>query len=97
MQWDDSLGMSPELTYSKGRFHLPSLKRNAFSPLKEYEDERFPKRRKNKRWSLQEEDMLRTCVQKYVLVSIFYALLSISPASCCSSHLPISIVLLGWG
>ncbi|KAL6182005.1 hypothetical protein ACLB2K_043428 [Fragaria x ananassa] len=64
-EWDDSLGMSPELTYSKGRFHLPSLKRNAFSPLKEYEGERFPKRRKNKRWSLQEEDMLRTCVQKY--------------------------------
>ncbi|KAL6177125.1 hypothetical protein ACLB2K_048651 [Fragaria x ananassa] len=40
-EWGDSLGMSPELTYSKGRGE------------------------KNKRWSLQEEDTLRTCVQKY--------------------------------
>ncbi|XP_062017322.1 uncharacterized protein LOC133733697 isoform X2 [Rosa rugosa] len=65
LEWDDSLGMSPERTKSKGRLHLPSPKRNAVSPLKKYEDKRFSKRRKVKRWSLHEEDTLRTGVQKY--------------------------------
>ncbi|KAK9947242.1 hypothetical protein M0R45_012674 [Rubus argutus] len=65
-EWDDSLGMSPEGTMNgKGRLHLPSPKRNAVSPLKKYEDKRFAKRRKVKRWSLHEEDTLRTGVQKY--------------------------------
>ncbi|PRQ34801.1 putative transcription factor MYB-HB-like family [Rosa chinensis] len=64
-EWEDSLGMSPERTNSKGRLHLPSPKRNAVSPLKKYEDKRFSKRRKVKRWSLHEEDTLRTGVQKY--------------------------------
>ncbi|XP_024161376.1 uncharacterized protein LOC112168489 isoform X1 [Rosa chinensis] len=62
---DDSLGMSPEQTNSKGRLHLPSPKRNAVSPLKKYEDKRSFKRRKVKRWSLHEEDTLKTGVQKY--------------------------------
>ncbi|KAM5582982.1 hypothetical protein ABKV19_003069 [Rosa sericea] len=65
LEWEDSLGMSPERTNSKGRLHLPSPKRNAVSPLKKYEDKRFSKRRKVKRWSLHEEDTLRTGVQKY--------------------------------
>ncbi|KAL6200480.1 hypothetical protein ACLB2K_030261 [Fragaria x ananassa] len=64
-EWDDSLGMSPEQTNSKGRLHLPNPKRIAVSPLQKYEDKRVSKRRKVKRWSLQEEDTLRTGVQKY--------------------------------
>ncbi|XP_062017299.1 uncharacterized protein LOC133733668 [Rosa rugosa] len=64
-EWDDLLGMSSEQTNSKGRLHLPSPKRNAVSPLKKYEDKRSFKRRKVKRWSLHEEDTLRTGVQKY--------------------------------
>jgi hypothetical protein len=61
--------MSPEGTMNgKGRLHLPSPERNAVSPLKKYEDKRLAKRRKVKRWSLHEEDTLRTGVQKYVLV-----------------------------
>lgn len=74
LQWDDSLGMSPEgTTNGKGSLHLPSPKRNAVSPLKKYEDKRFAKRRKVKRWSLHEEDALRTGVQKYVFVLISFA------------------------
>ena len=69
LQWDDLLGMSPEgTTNGNGSLHLPSPKRNAVSPLKKYEDKRLAKRRKVKRWSLHEEDTLRTGVQKYVLV-----------------------------
>ncbi|KAM5574187.1 hypothetical protein ABKV19_013597 [Rosa sericea] len=65
-KWDDSLGMSPEGTSNgKGTLHLPTLKRNAISPLKKYEDKRFAKRRKVKRWSIHEEDMLRAGVQEY--------------------------------
>jgi hypothetical protein len=57
--------MSPEgTTNGKGSLHLPSPKRNAVSPLTKYEDKRFAKRRKIKRWSSHEEDTLRTGVQK---------------------------------
>ncbi|XP_004294731.1 PREDICTED: uncharacterized protein LOC101296074 [Fragaria vesca subsp. vesca] len=63
-EWDDSLGMSPEQTNSK-RLHLPSPKRIAVSPLQKYDDKKISKRRKVKRWSLQEEDTLRTGVQEY--------------------------------
>ncbi|XP_050368328.1 uncharacterized protein LOC126786524 [Argentina anserina] len=64
-EWDDSLGMSPEQTYGKGRLHIPSPKRITVSPLKKYEDKRISKRRKIRRWSLEEEETLRTGVQKY--------------------------------
>lgn len=73
MQWDDSLGMSPEQTNSK-RLHLPSPKRIAVSPLQKYDDKKISKRRKVKRWSLQEEDTLRTGVQEYVLVFLPFSL-----------------------
>lgn len=66
MQWDDSIDTSQGAMKDPGRLHLPSPKRNAVSPLKKYENKRFTKRRKAKRWSLLEEDTLRTGVQKYV-------------------------------
>jgi hypothetical protein len=50
------------------RIHLDSPKRKAVSPLKKYELARFAKRRKPKRWSLEEEDALREAVKKYVVL-----------------------------
>ncbi|CAB4282044.1 unnamed protein product [Prunus armeniaca] len=64
-EWDDSIDTSQGAMKDPGRLHLPSPKRNAVSPLKKYENKRFTKRRKAKRWSLLEEDTLRTGVQKY--------------------------------
>uniref|UniRef100_A0A2N9IDJ7 Uncharacterized protein n=1 Tax=Fagus sylvatica TaxID=28930 RepID=A0A2N9IDJ7_FAGSY len=65
-EWDDSIDGSPErMTNRASRLHLPSPKRKIVSPLKKYEVTKFVRRRKIKRWSLLEEDTLRTAVQKY--------------------------------
>ncbi|KAB2616684.1 hypothetical protein D8674_023272 [Pyrus ussuriensis x Pyrus communis] len=65
-EWEESINTSQEGTKKDaGWLHLPSPKRTAVSPLKKHEDTRFSKRRKVKRWSLLEEDTLRTGVQKY--------------------------------
>ncbi|KAF3454805.1 hypothetical protein FNV43_RR05253 [Rhamnella rubrinervis] len=65
-EWDDSSDGSPEGKVNHAsRLHLPSPKRKAVSPLKKYEITKFAKRRKIKRWSLLEEDTLRTGIQKY--------------------------------
>jgi hypothetical protein len=67
LQWNDSIDGSPErMTNRASRLHLPSPKRKIVSPLKKYEVTKFVRRRKIKRWSLLEEDTLRTAVQKYV-------------------------------
>jgi telomeric repeat-binding factor 2 len=67
LQWDDS----PEgMTNDASRLHLPSPKRKLVSPLKKHEVTKLARRRQIKRWSLLEEDTLRTAVQKYVLVLI---------------------------
>ncbi|CAK7323532.1 unnamed protein product [Dovyalis caffra] len=64
--WDDSIDDSPEGTRGlMKRFHLDSPKRKAVSPLKKHELARFVKRRKPKKWSLEEEDALREAVKKY--------------------------------
>lgn len=71
LQWDDSIDGSPGgMTNRAGRLHLPSPKRKIVSPLKKYEVTKFVRRRRLKRWSLLEEDTLRTGVQKYVLFLI---------------------------
>ena len=71
LQWEDSIDGSPGgMTNHAGRLHLPSPKRKIVSPLKKYEVTKFVRRRRLKRWSLLEEDTLRTGVQKYVLVLI---------------------------
>ncbi|KAM1753336.1 hypothetical protein ACFX1T_005782 [Malus domestica] len=65
-EWEDSIDTSQEETKKDaGRLHLPSPKRTAVSPLKKYGNIRLTKRRKVKRWSLLEEETLRTGVQKY--------------------------------
>ncbi|KAM3740064.1 hypothetical protein ACB098_08G071100 [Castanea mollissima] len=65
-EWDDSIDGSPGgMTNRTGRLHLPSPKRKIVSPLKKYEVTKFVRRRRLKRWSLLEEDTLRTGVQKY--------------------------------
>lgn len=67
LQWDDSIDGAPEGKRSS-RLHLPSPKRKAISPLKKYEEIKFIRRRKSKRWSLLEEDTLRAAVDRYVLL-----------------------------
>nr|XP_023913427.1 uncharacterized protein LOC112025000 isoform X1 [Quercus suber] len=65
-EWEDSIDGSPGgMTNRAGRPHLPSPKRKIVSPLKKYEVTKFVRRRRLKRWSLLEEDTLRTGVQKY--------------------------------
>lgn len=65
-EWDDSIDDSSEGTGDQmNRIHLDSPKRKAVSPLKKYELARIAKRRKPKRWSLEEEDALREAVKKY--------------------------------
>lgn len=59
LQWDDSLGMSPEGTV-KGKLHLPIPIQNADSLLNKCE----AKRRKVRRWSVHEADTLRTGVKE---------------------------------
>lgn len=49
------------------RFHLPSPKRKAVSPLKNHDISKFARRRKKKRWSLEEEEALRKGVEQYVI------------------------------
>ncbi|KAJ8768726.1 hypothetical protein K2173_023630 [Erythroxylum novogranatense] len=65
-EWDDSIDDSPEGAVNYAcRLHLDSPKRKAVSPLKKYEVAKLAKRRKMKRWSLEEEDALREGVQKF--------------------------------
>ncbi|XP_040991921.1 uncharacterized protein LOC121238899 [Juglans microcarpa x Juglans regia] len=65
-EWDDSIDDSPEeMTNHAIRLRLPSPKRKRISPLKKYETANFARRRKVKRWTLLEEETLRTGVQKY--------------------------------
>jgi hypothetical protein len=52
------------MTKDASRLHLPSTKRKLFSPLKKHKVTKFARRRQIKRWSLLEEDTLRTVVEK---------------------------------
>ncbi|XP_057952442.1 uncharacterized protein LOC131146705 [Malania oleifera] len=58
-EWDDSVDGSPD------RLRLPSPRKMDVSPLKKKELVKIVRRRQIKRWSLLEEDTLRTAVQKY--------------------------------
>ena len=70
LQWDDSIdGTQEGLTDCANRLHLPNPKRKIVSPLRKYKVKNFV-RKTIKRWSLLEEDTLRTGVQKYVFVLI---------------------------
>lgn len=66
VQWNDSIDDLPEGS-NGNRLHLPSPKRKDISPLKKYEETKVVRRRQCKKWSLLEEDTLRTAVQRYVL------------------------------
>ena len=64
LQWNDSIDDLPEGSPAS-RLHLHSPKRKAISPLKKYEETKAVGRRRCKKWSLLEEDTLRTAVQRY--------------------------------
>ncbi|KAK9287626.1 hypothetical protein L1049_016063 [Liquidambar formosana] len=65
-EWDDSIDGSPEGSpRHSNRLHLPSPKRKAISPLKKFETKKFARRRKMKKWSVLEEDTLRTGVKRH--------------------------------
>ncbi|XP_059626375.1 uncharacterized protein LOC132269258 [Cornus florida] len=65
-EWDDSIdNLSEGSPDGQNRVHLPSPNRRIVSPLKKYEMPKLSKRRKAKKWSLVEEDTLRTGVAKY--------------------------------
>lgn len=69
LQWDDLTDGSPTPKRDgKSRLHLPSPKKRVVSPLNVYKPTKVSKRRTVKRWTLLEEDTLRTGVQKYVIV-----------------------------
>ncbi|KAF3432695.1 hypothetical protein FNV43_RR23797 [Rhamnella rubrinervis] len=65
-EWVDSADGSPEGKVNHtGRLHLPGPKRKAVTPLPNNEMAKLAKRRKVKRWSMLEEDTLRTGILKY--------------------------------
>lgn len=77
LQWDDSIDSLPEGSADHAsRFHLPTPKRRLVSPLKKYETPKISRRRKVKKWSILEEDTLRTGVQKYVPFSFLFCILA---------------------
>ncbi|KAK4773321.1 hypothetical protein SAY87_028340 [Trapa incisa] len=64
LQWDDSPGGTSD---QKDRPKLDSPKRRAISPLRPAEAPKVSKRRRNRPWSLQEEDILRDGVKRFGL------------------------------
>uniref|UniRef100_A0A9I9E0M6 Telomeric repeat-binding factor 2-like n=1 Tax=Cucumis melo TaxID=3656 RepID=A0A9I9E0M6_CUCME len=63
-EWNDSIDDLPEGS-NANRLRLPSPKRKDISPLKKYEETKVVRRRQCKKWSLLEEDTLRTAVQRF--------------------------------
>ncbi|XP_073008324.1 uncharacterized protein [Typha latifolia] len=65
-EWDDSIESASDKSGSPLKKPcLPSPKRRTVSPLRVVDHKKVPKRRKTKRWSLQEEDALRKAVQEH--------------------------------
>ncbi|XP_021294283.1 uncharacterized protein LOC110424106 [Herrania umbratica] len=65
-EWEDSIdGSSQESSGGSTRCRLPSPKIKPASPLKEYENKKWVRRRKIHRWSLHEEEVLAEAVRKY--------------------------------
>ncbi|RWW64704.1 hypothetical protein BHE74_00028045 [Ensete ventricosum] len=65
LQWGEDSIESSSLVPSE-KVCLRSPKRRKVSPLIKMEEKKLARRRKVKRWSLQEEDTLRKAVEKYV-------------------------------
>ncbi|KAL8516443.1 hypothetical protein ACS0TY_014921 [Phlomoides rotata] len=63
--WDESIDGSQEDRACRGMAPLPSPSRRNTSPLNHYQILDLKKRRKPRKWSLQEEDTLRTAVDSY--------------------------------
>ncbi|KAL8526981.1 hypothetical protein ACS0TY_016012 [Phlomoides rotata] len=64
-EWDESIDGSHEDRAFRGKSRLPSPSRINTSPLKLYQMLDLKKRRTPRKWSLQEEDTLRTEVDKH--------------------------------
>ncbi|XP_057772559.1 uncharacterized protein LOC130992093 isoform X2 [Salvia miltiorrhiza] len=64
-EWDDSIDASPEDIAFRPGIQLPSPKTINTSPLKIYQTNNVKKRRRGRRWSLQEEEALRNGVTRF--------------------------------
>ncbi|XP_027353908.1 uncharacterized protein LOC113864424 isoform X2 [Abrus precatorius] len=65
-EWNDAIdGLQGGTSNPESRFHFPSPKRRKLSPLKKYEPANITRRRKPKKWSVLEEQTLRTAVDKF--------------------------------
>lgn len=77
MKWDDSISDTPEDSPNGSRVQLRTPKRRLVSPLRNYRPpDKLTKRRKIKKWSKEEEDTLRSAVEKYVFTFCVAYLLS---------------------
>ncbi|CAI9107148.1 OLC1v1006444C2 [Oldenlandia corymbosa var. corymbosa] len=65
MEWNDSVEETPDSSNIENRPRLHEPRTRAVSPLRIYEGNNLKRRRKIKRWSLLEEDTLRTGVETY--------------------------------
>lgn len=88
LQWDEDSAesLSEKSAYSPKRLRLPSPRIHRVSPLKVQKDTKFLRRRKIKRWSPEEENVLREAVKKYVMhlfSLLFKNARSVPSRSCC--------------
>lgn len=99
VQWDDESIESPSEASPKSsrKLCLPSPEKKAVSPLKKHEITKFSRRRKIRKWSLQEEETLREAVKAYVFAcwkGVFFFLISKKCSFRCLFPLAIGVFIV---